>query len=274
MHHCDINDSDDNDSDNNDSYKKTMNHTYNSKTIMLVCEGCDKKFTEKHNYICHVNTCNSINYKYKCEICERKFKKKYNYTIHINRKTKCQKIQYKYDLNCPCCNKKFTKKSSVTTHLKICNKISDVNKIVSYDSIKTSIFKKLSSYHYHIYMCGYDSVLELIKIIYFNATYPEHKNIYMSNINGNYVKVFVNDQWEYRDKKNFIEELYGRWQKCLECNYESFYELHEEEIPLRISENLTRMFKFDYNDKNPYYTKSIREIKILLRNNNNVVDNN
>jgi len=57
---------------------------------------------------------------------------------------------------------------------------------------------------------GYDAIVLLAEIVHFNRNYPKFKNIYISNLNTQYVHVFLDGEWQYKLKTNIINDLYRK----------------------------------------------------------------
>src|SRR5271165_3973245 len=56
--------------------------------------------------------------KYICEKCNKQFSQKSNYMTHLNRKNSCVKTNIKKSYICMDCNAKFTQKCNLNRHMK------------------------------------------------------------------------------------------------------------------------------------------------------------
>ena len=61
----------------------------------------------------------------------------------------------------------------------------------------------------------------MIEAVHFNDDMPENKNISMSNVRDNKVKIFSNNKWIYRDKDETINDLVEGKYFILENHYKT-----------------------------------------------------
>jgi uncharacterized C2H2 Zn-finger protein len=124
--------------------------------VLYNCEKCYKEFSQKSNYLSHINrkkSCiiddndNTNIIIYKCNKCNKEFNQKSNYLAHINRKKSCISndntnniILYK----CEKCNKEFNKKSNYISHINNKNPCNS-NDIIKENKILLDKIKELEN---------------------------------------------------------------------------------------------------------------------------------
>ena len=69
--------------------------------------------------------------------------------------------------------------------------------------------------------CNY-CVKSLIEKVHFNPEKPENMNIFLSNIKGNYVMVYKDNEWQIRNKQRQIDDLYDSNEFVLETWYDEY----------------------------------------------------
>ena len=77
--------------------------------------------------------------------------------------------------------------------------------------------------------CNY-CIKTLIEKVHFNERKPENMNIYISNIKGNYIMVFKDSEWQIKDKKEQIDDLYDYNEVILENWYVEYKEKYPDII--------------------------------------------
>ena len=69
--------------------------------------------------------------------------------------------------------------------------------------------------------CGpYKSIPRLIKHLHFNPKHKENQNVKIPNRKEKYAKIYNGNEWEFRDKKETIEDLSVKAYGILENEYE------------------------------------------------------
>jgi len=67
-------------------------------------------------------------------------------------------------------------------------------------------------------------VKTLIEKVHFNPEKPENMNIFLSNIKGNYVMVYKDNEWQIRNKRRQLDDLYDSNEVLLETWYDEYKE--------------------------------------------------
>jgi uncharacterized Zn-finger protein len=102
-------------------------------------------------------------------------------------------------------------------------------------------------------------VKSLIEKVHFNTEKPENMNIYLSNIKGKYVMIFKDNEWQIKDKKTQVDDLYDYNEFVLE----HWYDEYAEKYP-----NIIESFKtyLKNRDSNTLLNEIKEEILVLLYN--------
>ena len=104
-------------------------------------------------------------------------------------------------------------------------------------------------------------VKTLIEKVHFNKDKPENMNIYISNIKGNYIMVYKDNEWQIERCKNKIDDLYDNNELVLE----NWFDEYKEKYP-----HIIKSFKRYLNnrDESDEMLNSVKnDILLMLYNN-------
>lgn len=169
---------------------------------------------------------------YTCKKCQKKFTKKYNYECHLNRKTSCSK---KTKHTCKYCEKSFATKHTLVQHGKICkikiykNKIKKNNNeiniggdminsknIINNNTINNPIIITFAkdgidnlSFLDFIDIIGsnknmYEAIVENVNL---NPNKPQHHNIYYKDTKSTYGEVYQGNTWKTKKIDEILETI-------------------------------------------------------------------
>ena len=122
------------------------------------------------------------------------------------------------------------------------------------DSLKTELIK-----------IPYAMIPKMIEEVHFNDNKPENKNISLSNMRDNKIKIFSDNKWVYKDKDETISDLVDGKYYILD----SHYKVQEENKNLEEGDK-TRFIKFkEYMnaDDKEFVTKLKKKCELVLLNN-------
>ena len=93
----------------------------------------------------------------------------------------------------------------------------------------------------------FDSVQKMIEQVHFSKKKPENRNIAIPNKKEQIIKVYKNDKWAYKDRKEIINDL-------IHINYDRLDEYYEGEAKEKLSELHNKRYmkyqhRFDKDDK-------------------------
>ena len=71
-------------------------------------------------------------------------------------------------------------------------------------------------------------VKSLIEKVHFNTDKPENIDIYLSNIKGKYVMIYKDNEWQIKDKKTQVDDLYEYNEFVLEHWYDEYAEKYPD----------------------------------------------
>ena len=102
-------------------------------------------------------------------------------------------------------------------------------------------------------------VKTLIEKVHFNTDKPENMNIYLSNIKGKYVMIYKDNEWQIKDKKTQVDDLYEYNEFVLEHWYDEYAEKYPD-----IMESFKRYLT--NRDANILLNEIKEEILVMLYN--------
>jgi hypothetical protein len=116
-----------------------------------------------------------------------------------------------------------------------------------------------------IFQNGYNSTLKLTEAVHFNPKYPEHHNIYISNIKDKYAMMFDGKKWTLTMKDDLINKIYDDKKNYIEENLEDFL----DSLSTSRKKALDRWLETD--EENAKISKIKNEIKLLLYNKRDLI---
>jgi hypothetical protein len=109
----------------------------------------------------------------------------------------------------------------------------------------------------------YGMIPKMIEAVHFNDEMPENKNIEMSNVRDNKVKIFSNNKWIYRDKDETINDLVEGKYFILENHYDKDKDKFNKDEQEHIDK-----FKDSFNEGDKGFVEKIKkDCELLLINN-------
>ena len=102
-------------------------------------------------------------------------------------------------------------------------------------------------------------VKTLIEKVHFNKDKPENMNIYLSNIKGKYVMIYKDNEWQIKDKKIQVDDLYEYNEFVLEHWYDEYVEKRPDLV-----KSFTKYLK--NRDSNTMLNEIKEEILVMLYN--------
>jgi len=109
-------------------------------------------------------------------------------------------------------------------------------------------------------------VKTLIEKVHFNANKPENMNIYLSNIKGRYLMIYKDNEWQIKDKKLQIDDMYDYNEYVLENWYDEYVEKYPS-----IVESFKTYLK--NRDSNTLLNDIKEEILVMLYNKRKMIVN-
>jgi hypothetical protein len=206
---------------------------------------------------------------YMCSVCNYKYKQKESAIKHVNSKKQCGTgeksiIEIYNSIQCDGCCKNFSTKKTLNHHKKyICSniikkqfeelktkienlekrdKISNTdnsncnnNNMIVLNNYEDTDITKLSDETIYSLLKNSESkqlIAKFVEKFHFNKDMPENQNVYISNINDKYIKVYRNDRWELMRRKAVLDNVLidikyylGKW---VEENGKEFPDANEK----------------------------------------------
>jgi hypothetical protein len=241
--------------------------------------------------------------KYKCELCEKFFSSSQSRSNHKNIKHKDTLLIKDNNLCCTYCNTNFCYKSSLTRHLKlrckikneIINKVTnEKNKLDTIDNkvnitinniqniqnniIINSIDKPNTNQLLNVDICAifdkeFDMILKLIERTYFNSNIEENHTFYVSNLQGQYLNVYNNNDSTTKIKNFFFDELFNISLDRIKTLYREYgKKLFEVLKQVEIKEKIATLEDMR-NENNHTYKSYLKLINVLAYDNKDLIIN-
>jgi hypothetical protein len=118
-----------------------------------------------------------------------------------------------------------------------------------------------------IFQNGYNSTLRLTEAVHFNPKYPEHHNIYISNIKDKYAMMFDGNKWTLTMKEDLINKIYHAKKNYIKENLDDF----TNSLSVSRKKALDRWLETD--DEDIKISKIKNDIKLLLYNKRDLIMN-
>ena len=236
--------------------KKTKKNEYKQR---FICELCNKSLSTKGHLKRHLkNNCPKI--KHHQNNVEKKIIESKNETEILKDLLKEQKEMFneeRKDLYYQM--EKLLDKVGHTTNIQ--SNIKNTINLNCYGNEDLShITDKLKN---ELIKIPYEMIPKMIEAVHFNDEKPENKNISLSNIRDNKVKIYSDKGWIYRDKFETIHDL-------VEGKYfilENFYEKNTNEFDFENKTNYVKFREFFNSDDKEIVSALKKKCELVLVNN-------
>ena len=211
---------------------------------IYICTICKKTFTRKDNLNRHIN-----------RLCQNASTKDANYDLKIKKlEDKIVELQNNQHTTIINQNKPQIHNYNQTINIKINNFGSENVSLITDDEM----FKIVNK-------C-YSALKVLAKRTHIDI--PENRNIYIPSYKDSYALVYQNGNWEYNDLKKVLEEVKNNNIDRINTYYEDNVNNYSQSRQSYISKMLQESLKGDVD------TKYMKDLKILLLNNRNIIKQN
>jgi len=111
---------------------------------------------------------------------------------------------------------------------------------------------------------GFKSVPALVEYVHFNKNKPENHNVYISNMQNNYVLIFDGENWKLKERNEILQQLTDDKTNILA---EKFDEMID-----RLDEQTIKKFRrfLDQKDDDEVISGIKNDLKLMLYNNKKI----
>jgi len=226
-----------------------MNPDESKKTYK--CKFCNKIYSTNSHMNRHLKKCSSIDLSDNTKVI--------NYINELEKenkqiKKKLRKVVEKLIDNCCVTN---------SNNNTINNTINMQQNIIINSYGKENLDYLTKNYLTGLVYKPFDSVQCLLKTIHFNPKHPENHNIKISNKKEKYANVYNSGNWEFKSKREVIENIVDNGYNIMECHFEDIKKDIEYVRRDRFSN-----FQDKY-DTDPNIKKNIKsDVEMLILNKN------
>ena len=268
-----IDDIDDIDDIDNIDNINNINNINNNK---LICNNCDKVYKSKKTLNTHKVLCieNNTGLVLKLETLTDKYNKKLkDLKLKMNLikelETKNKELNKLNKLKDRQINKLINTNNITNNITNNNNIVNNINVLNFSETDLTGITEKILRYCIGNYTRN--CVPKLIQYIHFNDDKPENHNIYISNINNNYIMIRENDKWICKNRDSEIFNLIIKYEDLLN---EELDNLKESGIKCSSLQKLYDNYLEKTNDTsttNIHLNYVKKELELTLYNNRNMI---
>lgn len=229
----------------------------------ILCEFCSKPFTTRQGKYQHKKFCkqNPNKLKYNNTCITSTVKKQNN----IDNQHQSDVDELKKRVNQLMLEIEELKRNHTTQHTTVINIQQNTIILNSYNHVTTDfvhneIMIKLLSKTYFQQL--FDSLKEVVHLIYYNEQHPENHVVYIPNVRGKYAKVWNGNLWLIKNRDEILTIVRNR---SIEFMNDFFFE-NENSFNLMQKQNLQKWHDRYFNDCDKYFdkkTKSVVEETIL-----------
>lgn len=209
---------------------------------------------------------------YVCEHCNKEFSRKDNLKRHMLARCKGsnEDVDYKqmfYEMKHELLKEKQEFKQQINILLdKVGNTTNNITQNIQLNSYGNEDMSHITdTLKTQMLKIPFGMIPKMIEAVHFNDDKPENKNIALSNVRDNKIKIFTNDKWVYKDKEETINDLVEGKYFILDNHYKNI----EDKTTFDVQEQQTiDKFKtyFREGDKN-FVEKLKKDCELLLLNN-------
>ena len=222
-----------------------------------------------------IDSFSNLNKKHQCKYCKKCYSKNSNLHRHI-KKCKAKKnigdttVSVDFMSNQIKLLKEEHNKREALMHkglLKALEKVGNNNTQNTYIKEQNIILNNYgnenldyitTNYLKNLLKIPFSAVPKLIKNIHFNPSYPENKNIKITNKKLPYASVFKNNKWQIRDKREVIENMVDKGFNILDMQFEK-----EKEELQNTKYSKYKIFQQKFEDENKELKKQLSKDTVL-----------
>ena len=265
---------------NKDCEKTAKDCEKTEKDCEKTAKDCEKtaKDCEKTEKDCEKTAKNN---KIQCKYCSKTFTRQNNLNVHL--KNSCKKYKedqriieienkYKIELEIQKKQQEFYKGEIDNLHKRIEELIDknrttiiNIDKQINLNSYGSEDMSHVTdNFKNQMLKIPFVAIPKMIEEVHFSDKKPENKNIKLTNKKENYVKVYQNDKWIFKDRKATIKQLMNDKYTIIDNHYE---ESIEDSKPKHVV-NQFKKFKEMYSEGDKgLHNEIMVDCELLLLNN-------
>ena len=211
--------------------------------------------------------------KYTCEFCGKNFKRSDNLYRHTNKYCKMNKMKQKEEMLIKQIEKNEIEKQKLYDYIdKLIDKTGDTYNIEQQNNqINLNNFGQEDVSHItdkfmlRLLSIPYAGVQKLIEKVHFNKKKPENKNIALTNKKEKMIKIYKNNKWKYKNRKEILDEI-------INTNYTRIDDFYYEKGKNKLNLNHNNIYlefqgKFEDQDTN-LHDKIKEDCEMILLSDN------
>ena len=245
---------------------KTNKHISNIKENRCKNVGSEKVYT-KYTQSIHNDTQSIHKLVYFCNLCDKGFSSKQS--MYRHKRLYCKIV--KENKNCIDQLKSMIQEQNQHIN-KLIDKVGTTN--ITTNNIQNNI--QLNNYgkedisyitdtmKSNLLKGPYNMIPKLIEHVHFNDNKPENQNILYPNKKENKIKIFKDNKWVYKDKKEVLDDLIDGKYFILDCHYETVLKDKFNKYNKKIYETFRELF----DDKDVTLHEQLKkDCELMLLNN-------
>lgn len=224
-----------------------------------------------------INKINKSEKKYICKFCKKSYSTNSNLHKHMKKCTNVdlsdneKVVNYINDIKKENKEIKKEKKKMRKEIEKLIDKLAEANttnnniqqNIIINNYGKENLDYLTPEYLTNLLKIPFQSIQSLIKNIHFNPKHPENHNIKITNKKQNLATVYNSGIWEFKDKKDVIENIVDNSYNMLDCHYDTNLDDLNKNKQTRFIE-----FQDKYSSDNKTKKKIEKDTEIIVLNGN------
>ena len=222
----------------------------NESKMKYTCQFCKKAYSTNSNLHKHMKKCSNVDLSDNGKVV--------NYIKDIQKENKEMKKEKKK------MRKEIAKLIDKLAESSTTNNNNNIQQNIIINNYgKENLDYLTPEYLTHLLKIPFQCIQSLVKNIHFNPKHPENHNIKITNKKQNLATVYNSGIWEFKDKKDVIENIVDNSYNILDCHHDTNLEDLDSTKESRFIE-----FQDKYSSDNKTKKKIEKDTEILVLNGN------